>query len=101
LRQGGGGPKLAGEQLVVDAKPALLLLGVGALDREEAFDEEALGPSLIPLPGAGGVALGGDAGTGGAGRLESRCPACWPRAGPAAVLLVVRAGLGGAKGSTR
>jgi hypothetical protein len=37
-RRGCGGPKLPGEQLVVDAKPALLLRRVGALDRQEAFE---------------------------------------------------------------
>jgi hypothetical protein len=72
-RRGCGGPKLPGKQLVVDAKPALLLLGVGALDRQEAFDEDVLGPSPIPLPGAGDIAVGGDAGTGGARRLGSPC----------------------------
>jgi len=55
VRPGWGGPEPPGQRVVVDAKPALLLLGVGALDRWEAFDEEALGPSPIPRAGAGDV----------------------------------------------
>ena len=86
------GPKPPGEQLVVDAQPAVLLLGVGALDRQEAFDEEALGPSPIPLAGAGDVAVRADA-RARAVRPRARrrsCGACRSSGG----LLVVRAGLG-------
>jgi hypothetical protein len=43
VRWGWCGPELPGEQLVIDAQPAVLLLGVGALDCQEAFDEEVLG----------------------------------------------------------
>jgi hypothetical protein len=96
VRWGRCGPELPGEQLVIDAKPAVLLLGVGALDRQEAFDEELrspCGPSPIPRAGAGDVAVRVDA-RARAVRPRARRRSCGARADPAAVLLVVRAGLG-------
>jgi len=93
VRRGWCGPELPGEQLVIDAKPAVLLRGIGALDRQEAFDEEALGRSPIPLAGAGDVAVRADA-RARAVRPRARRRSCGARAVPAAVLLVVRAGLG-------
>jgi hypothetical protein len=95
-----GGPQRPGEQLVVEAKPAVFLLGVGALDRQEAVDEETLGPSPIPLAGAGDVTVG----------VDPRAPivrprvwrrSCGPRAVPAPVLEVVRARVGVAEDGAR
>src|SRR5712691_6508329 len=94
------GPKPPGEQLVVDAQPAVLLLGVGALDRQEAFDEDGLAPSPVPLPGASDIALRLDAWASDGKHARHREPS-GPRAAPAAVPLVVRARLGVAQDGAR
>src|SRR2546428_809750 len=74
------GAKPPSEQFVVDAQPAALLLGVGMLDRQEAFDEHGLGQSQVPVPDASDIALSVDAERSGARRLAWRRQSCGPRA---------------------